>query len=78
MLSNIKAEISNFCILLPKLDHFGKPTSAVCQTEEGDRQQIHVQYTAIDSEWNVLHHNDSRWIMCAPHFPGACYESDGN
>ena len=52
VLSNIKAEISNFCILLPKLDYFGKPTSAVCQTEEGDRQQIHVQYTVIDSEWS--------------------------
>jgi len=68
MLSSIKAEISNFCILLPKLDHFGTP----------DREQIHVQYTVIDSEWNVLHHKNSRWIMCAPRFPGARYEESGN
>ena len=70
MLSSIKAEISNFCILLPKLDHFGTP----------DREQIHVQYTVIDSEWNVLlHHKNSRWIMCAPRFlPGARYEESAN
>jgi hypothetical protein len=59
MLSSIKAEISNFCILLPKLDHFGTPTSAGVHQHEGDRQQIHVQYTVIDSEWNVLHHKNS-------------------
>jgi hypothetical protein len=68
MVSSIKAEISNFCILLPKLDHFGTP----------DREQIHVQYTVIDSEWNVLHHKNSRWIMCAPRFPGARYKESGN
>ena len=45
---------------------------------EGDRQQIHVQYTVIDSEWNVLHHKNSRWIMCAPRFPGARYKESGN
>ena len=73
ILSNINAEISNFCILLPKLDHFGQPTPAV-HKPEGDRQQIQVQYTVIDSEWNVLHHKDHRWIMCAPHYPGARYE----
>jgi len=78
MLSNIKAEISNFCILLPKLDHFGMPVSAGIHQHEGDRQQTHVQYTVIDSEWNVLHHKDRRWIFCAPRFPGARYEESGN
>ena len=76
ILSNINTKISNFCILLPRLDGLGQPTPAV-HKPEGDRQQIHVQYTVIDSEWNVLQHKDGHWIMCAPHFPGALYkESD--
>ena len=67
MLSNIHAEISNFCILLPKLDHFGRPTPAV-HPPEGDRQKIHFQYTVIDSEWNVATASQGQSLeyVCAP------------
>jgi len=77
MLSDSEMDITNFCMLLPKLDGLGKPTLYAQDDDEHDGCQVNL-YTVIDSDWNVLHyrhHDSDPWTMHLPTIHGANYNT---
>jgi hypothetical protein len=75
--SNSEMDITNYCMLLPKLDGLGKPTLYAQDDGEHDECQVNL-YTVIDSDWNVLHHrqhDDDPWTMHLPTIHGANYNT---
>jgi hypothetical protein len=80
--NGIQQPITNYCMLLPKLNKEGDPSIVQDEVEDpqmidGDHDGESGVYTLIDSNWDVLHdkqeEQDMTWIISPPKVSHAKY-----